>query len=142
KIFSFKSIVIASLAIIAVTGCYPAIGGGLISLIISRGLVGASCSILSSLTVLLITDSFKDNEQKKVMGQHAAVRAIGSMSMMIIVYLIARTRWRNAFIIYILAIPVLAVIYLLLPKSYTTRVETSSDNKEEGYPKRGYVCKT
>lgn len=111
-----KCIAVAAPALIAVGGLLPVIvPGGLPFLLVCSGILGLGVGMVTNTSNLLITDLIPAEEQESVMSQNVIFVNVGSIVMTVGGGMLSAGGWRNNYLIYLVAVPVLLLVLLCVP---------------------------
>jgi len=98
-------------------------------LVIAMAIMGLGLGILMTLSLGLAADNFEGAEQSKVMAHVSAFANMGGMLITASGGFLLAFGWRQAFWIMILAVPVLVINQIMLPKEDVTQAENKSTGK-------------
>lgn len=135
-----RRLALGTTVLLLAAGIMPIFGGGLVTVLVSRSIVGMCCGILAPLVTILAVGSFTSDEANRVMGLRAAAQGLGSMAMMFAAMLLASGGWRGAFGIYFLVLPVWIVLFRKLPAQLSplsienSRASNVNDAEPDGKP--------
>jgi len=101
----------------------------LAGLIAAMAIMGLGLGILMTLSLGLAADNFEGAEQSKVMAHVSAFANMGGMLITASGGFLLAFGWRPAFWIMVLAVPVLIINQIMLPKENAAQVESKSTNK-------------
>jgi len=116
KITPKKAILAIGLCIYLISAFFAARSSSITTLIIFRAVTGAGAGLFIPLSNSLITDFYKGKERAEMVGYSTFAAFSGAALAPLLTGWIARDRWQNAFYIYLIAILVLAVTMLYVPK--------------------------
>ena len=101
----------------------------LAGLIAAMAIMGLGLGILMTLSLGLAADNFEGAEQSKVMAHVSAFANMGGMLITASGGFLLAFGWRPAFWLMVLAVPVLIINQLMLPKEHIAKVESKSVGK-------------
>lgn len=111
-----KWIAVAAPALIAIGGLLPVvIDGGIYFLIVCSAILGAGVGLVTNTANLLITDLIDPERRQAVMAQNTIFVNGGSIFMTVVGGMLAAGGWKNNYLVYLIAIPVLILVLLCIP---------------------------
>ena len=124
-----RLLAVIGVALVAIGGLIPVLlHSSLVILYIASFIVGIGSGVANVMSATLISQHFTGITKGTVMGYQSAFLSIGAMVMSVISgQLAGKISWHSAFLTYLLAIPVLVVVFIFLP----------SDLSAEDAPVRG-----
>lgn len=125
-----KALALAGPVFVALGGLLPFFfGDSLAFLLVCSGLVGAGVGCVSNITQVLITELVSPEKRQATMAQNVIFVNIGAIIMTVCGGMLASGGWRNNYLIYLVAIPVLLLAFIFIP-SY--RPESADAEKNAG----------
>lgn len=132
KLIGNKRTVQLGLLLAGIFGPLPIFLNNYYLILASRVLLGVGFGLINSLAVSLISYFFSGTEEASMMGLRSASESIGqSLLTLFAGYLISWGGWRYSFLVYLIAIPILILFTVYVPKvdgdddEETARKETS-----------------
>lgn len=116
KIVGYKSLVIFGIVLLLVAGVLPYYFHSIWLLALSRVLFGVGIGLFHPLLFSFATTFFEGDELAKVIGLQSACEGLGGMFSTFIVGLLLVNGWRNSFFVHLLAIPVLVLFMIFVPR--------------------------
>lgn len=111
-----KFIALAAPALIAIGGLLPVVvPGGLPFLLVCSGILGLGVGMVTNTSNLLITDLIPADKQEAMMAQNVIFVNVGSIIMTVGGGMLSAGGWRNNYLVYLVAVPVLLLILLCIP---------------------------
>lgn len=111
-----KYMAVAAPILIAVGGLLPVfVDGGFTLLLVCSAILGLGVGLVTNTANTLITDLIPVEEQGKTMSQNVIFVNAGSIFMTVVGGLLASGGWRNNYLVYLIAIPVLILVLLFIP---------------------------
>lgn len=111
-----KVVAVAAPVLIAVGGLLPVVvPGGLPFLLFCSGILGLGVGLVTNTANTLITDFLPADRQEKTMSQNVVFVNLGSIFMTMGGGMLAAGGWRNNYLVYLIAVPVLVAILLFIP---------------------------
>ena len=129
KTIAKKTLMIIGLILYTIGGVLGFFSPSIYFLIGSRALLGVGLGMLAPISLVIIGDYFEGHEKAVFMGYSSAITNLGGVIAILIVGVLATTGWRYPFLVYLIAIPVLTVIVLFLPKKARFEHIHSNDDK-------------
>lgn len=113
-----KATVTIGLAIAAVCGVIPFLAtGSFAAIMASRIGFGVGLGLINSLAVSMIAKFFSGDEKATLMGFRSAFESLGQSAMTLVAGLLVVFGWNTSFLVYLLAVPILALFALFVPKA-------------------------
>ena len=126
-----KAVALAGPIFIAVGGLLPYfMGNSLIFLLVCSGIVGLGVGCITNITQVLITELISPEKRQDTMAQNVIFVNIGAIIMTMGGGMLAAGGWKNNYLIYAVAIPVLALAIIFIPFYRPTILEEDTPNKE------------
>lgn len=111
-----KILALAGPIFVAVGGLLPYFFGNSLSfLLICSGIVGAGVGCVSNITQVLITELVSPEKRQATMAQNVIFVNIGAILMTTCGGMLAAGGWKNNYLIYLVAIPVLLLVAIFIP---------------------------
>ena len=98
-------------------------------LLFSSVLIGVNQGINSTMSMALISDYFVGDEASSLMGLQSAFVNLGGMVIIFISGLLAGLQWKYAYIIYLVFIPIIAIVLKNLPNDPPIQKETNTSGE-------------
>lgn len=108
--FGRKSVLVSSLILYGISGSAGLYLDSMISLLVSRALLGVAVAGVLTCTTTLIADYFTGKEREAFMGKQAAFMGLGGIVFLLAGGLLATLSWRGPFAVYLSAILVLPLV--------------------------------
>lgn len=116
SIFSKKQILVTGILIYVIGGVGPVLSTNLNSVLIFRAILGIGCGLIMPISQSLIADFFTDVERTKITGYSSAASNLMGIISSVIVGTLSSINWKYGFYIYLIAIIVLILNIIALPK--------------------------
>ncbi|MFD1317599.1 MFS transporter [Loigolactobacillus zhaoyuanensis] len=110
-----KATIIIGLIVVIISGMLPFFTDNFTLIIISRMLLGAGIGLFNSLSYSIIGKFFADAELAKMMGFQTAIGSFGNFLMVMIVSGLLGFGWHAAYLVYLLAVPILLLFWWKIP---------------------------
>ena len=111
-----KVIALAGPIFVAVGGLLPYFfGGSLGFLLVCSGIVGLGVGCVTNITQVLITELISPEKRQEAMAQNVIFVNIGAIIMTMGGGMLAAGGWRNNYLVYAVAIPVLILVLIFIP---------------------------
>lgn len=111
-----KCIALAAPTLIAIGGLLPVlVPGGLGFLLVCSGILGLGVGMVTNTSNLLITDLIPAEKQEAAMARNVIFVNVGSIFMTVVGGMLSAGGWRNNYLIYLVAVPVLILVFLCVP---------------------------
>ncbi len=114
--FPKKTILLTGLLVYIAGGLGGAIAPGILSLLLSRVVLGTGVGLVMPFSTALISDFFEDRERARLMGMSSSSNMLGGLVSLILSGYLASFHWRYSFLIYSFAIPVLVMAWRFIPE--------------------------
>lgn len=136
--FPRKLIAVAAPLFIAVGGLLPVVvNGGLPFLLVCSAILGVGVGLISNITQVLINDLVSPEKRQAAMGQYMIFVNIGSVILTTGGGMLAANGWRDNYLIYALAIPVLIAVAIFIPMYKADIPEPAQQDASAEKPKLG-----
>jgi MFS family permease len=118
KVISKKNILIIAQVVFTIAACGGALFNNVYYIALMRGIVGFSYGIIGVITLALISELFEIEKERGFMmgGYNGALAVLGVITSVLSGYLAVKN-WHNSFYVYLIAIPVLILIIVFIPKT-------------------------
>ncbi len=128
RFFSKKLLTVVSLVFMFVGGMIPVFCYETFWLLyLSAGLIGVGMGILNVMSSALVSDHFQGLDKGRVMGIQSIALSVGSALMSILSGEIAKVaHWSRAFLVFLIAVPLLIVFLCLMPLDSRTPIQPSA----------------
>ncbi|WP_321973846.1 MFS transporter [Paratractidigestivibacter sp.] len=111
-----KVMAIAAPVLIAVGGLLPVfVSGGMPLLLVCAGILGLGVGLVTNTANLLITDLIPADQQESMMAKNVIFVNFGCIVMTVGGGILSAGGWRNNYLIYLIAVPVLLLILMCIP---------------------------
>jgi len=127
-----KRLLLILLCIFAVAGSAGYLLDNLYMLLVLRLVVGAAIAASAVMTATIITTRLSSVERERWLGFYIVIATLGGVAALALVGWVAKADWRNAFLIHLLAVPVLLFILFALPSDKSFALPTSSAGGGDG----------
>jgi MFS family permease len=114
--YSKKSVLTAGLLLYIIGGAGGALATDIWFLLATRTLLGMAVGLIMPISTSLVPDFYHGDERTDMMGKVSASNQLGGMISIIAAGILAAISWRYAFGVYGLALLVLILVWLYLPK--------------------------
>lgn len=130
--FHKKKILVVIFAIFCAASCLGAAVENVYYVAFMRAIVGFCGGTCSPVALSLINDFYHDDEYRYsvYVGYFQSVGTLMAMVMSIVSGIVCVGGWKNAYMVYYAAIPMLALIALFVPDSNSVDVAHSTESKE------------
>lgn len=118
-----KNTVLLGLFLSLIGGIGPIFVSSFPLIFFSRLIFGAGIGCYNSLAVSLIHEFYEGDEKQALIGFQSAVQSLGSSLVTYLAGRLAMTHWSFAFGIYFLSLPIMILVFLVLPKTQKTTGE-------------------
>lgn len=123
-----KATVTIGLVIAAVCGVIPFVATDSFPLIMaSRIGLGVGFGLINSLAVSMIASFFSGDEKATLMGFRSAFESLGQSVMTLIAGFLVTFGWNMSFLVYLVAVPILVLFVLFVPKAPHTQALDAGD---------------
>lgn len=113
---SKKKLLLIGMLLFAIGGLMPAFYGGVVFILIMRGVFGVGCGFLMPISQALVADYFEGNDRDTYMGYSSSNAAIWGIVYTIMGGLLCDIYWRYTFYAYLLVVPVFLFIAAKMPE--------------------------
>ena len=121
SMFSKKQILISGILIYIIGGVGPVFVNDLSLLLVFRGILGVGCGLIMPISQSLITDFFSQDEKIKMTGYSSAASNLMGVISSVVVGGLSSINWKYGFYIYSIAVIVLLLNIIALPKQESPR---------------------
>lgn len=115
------------LTMAGIGGCLPMFLSNYYLILGSRILLGAGCGLFNSLAVSIISTLYVDNKRASLLGIRNSLENIGQAVLTVIAGLLIMINWRYAFLIYLIAFPLIVIFNVFVP-NIDTKKDQEFDN--------------
>lgn len=135
KRVSKKSVLAAGLILYVIGGLGGAFAPTLWLLLVSRAVLGIAVGLIMPISTSLIPDFYEGKEKTVMMGRVSASNQLGGIISIVLAGILAGILWRLTFAVYGLALLVLVLVLLFLPKQKPEAVSASDGSSSRGVEK-------
>lgn len=112
-----KNMVLTALLMMSLGGLFAlSFHEQLSTLYIAAIVIGLGQGIVMTLSTALIADYFENGERSSLMGKQSGILSIGGTMILLCAGWLSSINWYYVYFVYLITIPVLLVVYFLLPK--------------------------
>ena len=133
-----KVVALAGPVFVAAGGLLPYFfGDSLAFLLVCSGIVGAGVGCVSNITQVLITELVSPEKRQVTMAQNVIFVNVGAIFMTTVGGMLAAGGWKNNYLVYLVAIPVLLLVFAFIPfyKSEAAGAEKPAGDDAPAGPK-------
>lgn len=128
SLFTKKQILITGILIYIIGGIGPVLVNTLNQLIIFRAILGIGCGLIMPISQSLISDFFTDDERTMMTGYSSAASNLMGIISSIVVGGLSSIGWKYGFYIYLIALIVLILNIIVLPKQQNQKKHNVKNN--------------
>ena len=151
KKIGYKQTISLGLMIVAISGIIPIFIDNFYIILLSRACLGFGIGLFNSLLVSMISYFYDGDERSSIIGLQSACEGLGGMGITFIAGQLLRISWQCSFYAYFMAVPVVVLFVLFVPKVKTEDMHiTPKENIESENVKKtnktsyilvlGYTC--
>ena len=130
RIIGKKKLLIVGMLLFAIGGLMPAFYGGVVFILIMRGVFGVGSGFLLPISQALVADYFEGNDRDAYMGYSSSNAAIWGIVFTLLGGFLCDVYWRYTFYAYLLVVPVFFFILAKMPES--AKVQETERSKSGG----------
>ncbi len=128
-----KIVALAGPLFVAVGGLLPYfMGNSLAFLLVCSGIVGLGVGCVTNITQVLITELISPEKRQEAMAQNVIFVNIGAIMMTMGGGMLAAGGWKNNYLVYAVAIPVLILVLMFIPFYQPAIMEDAAPGKDAG----------
>jgi len=116
RIVGKKKLVVVGMLLFLIGGPMPAFYGGVVFILIMRGVFGVGTGFLLPITQSLVADYFEGSDRNTYMGYSSSNAAIWGIVFTLLGGFLCDIHWRYTFYAYLLAVPVLVFVLVKMPE--------------------------
>jgi MFS family permease len=117
RVMGKKKLVVIGMLLFTIGGLMPAFYGGVLFILIMRGVFGVGTGFLLPINQSLVADYFEGSDRDAYIGYSSSNAAIWGIVFTLLGGFLCDIYWRYTFYAYLLAIPVLLFILTKMPES-------------------------
>ena len=118
---------------IGVGGLLPAfVNGGMGLLLACSGVVGMGVGLISNITQVLITELISPEKRQATMAQNVIFVNVGAIFMTMVGGMLAAGGWRQNYLVYLIAVPVLILAIVFIPMYHGDAADVKTDSESTG----------
>lgn len=149
KKLGYKQTIVTGLVIVAISGIIPVIVNNFYMILIARAMLGFGIGLFNSLLVAMISYFYDGDERSTLFGIQSACEGLGGMAITFISGQLLRINWQAPFYAYLIAIPVVILFTVFVPKVSTkdllekVNVSKNANTTKDGnsfLPLVGYIA--
>jgi MFS family permease len=133
-----KKLVIIGMLLFGIGGITPAFYGGIIFILIMRGVFGAGVGFLLPLAQSLIADYFEGHDRDVFMGYSASNAAIFGIIFTLLGGFLCDIHWRYTFYAHLLVVPAFLIVLARMPEPARQQA-TERSSKPAGLTGRSWI---
>ena len=128
-----KVIALAGPIFVAIGGLLPYfMGNSLLFLLVCSGIVGLGVGCITNITQVLITELISPEKRQAAMAQNVIFVNVGAIIMTMGGGMLAANGWKNNYLVYAVAIPVLILTIIFIPFYKPAIMDEADANKAAG----------
>lgn len=135
RILPERLTIIVGLLLIAFGGSLPAIVPHYNMIVVSRLLLGIGIGLINTYAISIISENFKGKERSQMLGFRGSFEVLGNAFLTILVGFLVPISWSLAFIVYLLALPILLFYILFSPRQSKNNIMEQTPKSPEKLPK-------
>ncbi|MFV0395177.1 MAG: MFS transporter [Coprobacillaceae bacterium] len=148
KKIGYKQTIVTGLCIVAVAGIIPVVTNNFYIILATRAMLGFGVGLFNSLLVSMISYFYDGEERSGLFGIQSACEGLGGMAVTFIAGRLLTINWQALFYAYLIAIPVVIMFSIFVPKVDTKELldkinvkksESLEGKKGDLYPVIGYI---
>lgn len=129
KILTERLSIILGLLLIAAAGSIPVFVQQYEVMFAARILLGVGIGLVNFHAVNMISERYEGNERATLLGYRNAAEMLGNAALTLVAGQLMGFGWRYAFLVYLAALPILALYLLFVPKQKERREATGQGGK-------------
>lgn len=126
-----KKTIALGMILVGVAGAVPLFVASYPVILVSRMVLGAGLGIFNSLAVSMIAVMYQGQTRATMLGWRAAVEQIGQAVLTFIAGLLLAFGWQMAFLVYLLAFPILYLFYRQVPETSDMVKEAEAEKADD-----------
>lgn len=130
-----KPLLLTSLVLYAAAGASGAITSSVGALLLGRLLLGVAIAGITVAVSVLIADYYAGDQRARVTGLQNAFAEFGGVILLPLAGLLAGLSWRAPFLLYLVALPLLALAWAALPNPQRTPPQPQSQSSGDPVPR-------
>lgn len=137
----YKQTIVLGLSMVAIFGIVPVMITNFYAILISRALLGFGIGLFNSLLASMISYFYEGEERSGLFGIQSACEGLGGMAITFTAGQLLKINWQAPFYAYIIAIPVVFLFIIFVPKIKTKEILTKINiqKPEESKEKMGSI---
>lgn len=128
KAMGYKRTAQIGIGMTIICGIVPILFSNIYIVMISRALLGFGVGMFASLMVALICYFYDGNERSMMIGLQGTVGGLGGLAVTFFVGQLVKISWQASFAAYLIAVPVLLLFSIFVPKVSTEEILTKNAN--------------
>ena len=128
--FGAKNLLAGGLFIYAASGLIVVIDGSLLTLIVSRIMIGIGVAAIFSTVTVIMGDVYSGSKLHHLMGIRVSINNVSAVIWPILGGLLGEISWQTPFAIYMVGFPLGALVLKELPKTHVRMVEKVDERKK------------
>ena len=128
--FGAKNLLAGGLFIYAASGLIVVIDGSLLTLIVSRVMIGIGVAAIFSTVTVIMGDVYSGSKLHRLMGIRVSINNVSAVIWPILGGLLGEISWQTPFAIYMVGFPLGALVLKELPKTHVRMVEKVDERKK------------
>lgn len=125
-----KKTIMLGMLLVGFAGIVPFFVTSYPIILVSRMVLGAGFGIFNSLAVSMIAVMYQGQTRATMLGWRAAVEQIGQAVLTFIAGLLLNFGWQTTFLVYLLAFPILYLVYVRVPDTTEMLAADQKNNKK------------
>ncbi|NMM63948.1 MFS transporter [Clostridium sp. P21] len=141
SLLSKKQVLIIGILIYIIGGVGPVFVSSLTHVLVFRAILGMGCGLIMPISQSLIADFFIGDERTEMIGYSSAASNLMGIISSVVVGTLSSIRWKYGFYIYLVALIVLVLNVIALPKQKNkVGSKVKSNLNKEVYFLSAYMC--
>lgn len=122
---------------VALGGLLPLVShSSIVFLLICAGVIGIGQSFITTMIPTMLSEYFDSDSRQKLLGLYQAVSSLGALIVSAVGGILATQTWSNVYYIYFLAVIVLIMAGVLLPKEQSATSQSDSKMPKQALSKQ------
>lgn len=126
----FRFMTLLGLAVVCIGGFIPFFANNVTEILVGRAVLGVGSGLIAPITSTLTLSLFRGEEVAKQFSRNSMCTNLGAIFFQMLGGILCNYNWRMPFLAYLTVIPVLAIVFFLLPEPTNEELGMTAKNRD------------
>lgn len=125
-----KKEILIGIIVILISGIFPFFVTNIYLILLSRITLGLGTAMVGAYASSLIIKLYHGQEQQNMLGGASIIEGLSMFGMTYVAGILMGIKWNNAFLVYLIALPILLLFWIFVPKKLVDRQLDEKENSD------------